>query len=1282
MTKPNLKPGKVIFGFSIFLIIASYVYFSFIPQNTKTEKLENIKNESPYNHPSKFADYHKTIRMNPNNGKVEYSSDYKIKELEKALNHKKRLKSGDIKLDWKERGPHNVSGRTWKLIIDPDDPTGNTWFTASAGGGVWKTVDKGETWQNKTPDLPNLSVKSLVMDPSDSNTLYAGTGDEISGLTGSGIFKSTDKGNTWIHLPRTSTFGYIENIMIDPDNQDHILVQASGTALFETNDGGGQWNYLKKSENSFVHPDNFSVLFSLDKGNIEKSTDGGLNWKTVYSFDIYPRKISHAFAPGNSSILYILHNNSDLVISYDSGENWITTKRTDGNTEPFLGNMGYFANSLVVDPYNQNNLIAGGVDISNIKITGNSDEFGANSWLSNTNTDTFVLREIFEFSSKDSVSISSIEIRFGKDIKQKAHHFTVPNKSEYKYEDYIIIPFEVWDITNNRQLTASFLDHRNEGYYNNNIGSNVLYISDFDYSDIPNNEITSNGILHNAIGTLAIYSREMLVDYPELPDSRINIELSLHRKKEISVYKLSTWAPREATNYVHADNLHIQLDEKNGNPYRIISTNDGGVSYSDDAGQTWQNPINGYVTTQFYGIDKHPSKDIYIGGMQDNGSWISQENPGLGSVWTWARPGDGFDPVWHPYDTDKIIATWYYNNINLSMDGGASWKEVSIKEQAGSFGSPFFTNIGYSQAAPDQLFFTDCYGIFRSSNFGVTWDLTEMRRGALTRMPVTVSEANPDIVWTGTIFGEQKAYNQEYNGMWVSTDKGISFTQLQSCPFETFSVSDIATHPYSPNTAFVLYAQSKRPKILRTDDLGKTWKDISGFNNNYSSSNGFTDVAVYCLLVMPYNPDEIWVGTDIGLFISMDNGDSWQIADNGLPNVAIWDMKIRGDQVIVATHGRGAWSVTLDSLNNILRNPVIHNAGLNPNGKITLNYSNMSEYDSVHVLINDQIGYTIFNSNKTIQDTMFLDSGNLSQGEVNVQLKAFKNENSCFSGTVSYNQIKVSQPAKYYFNDFEGDQQEDFYDINFQIKSYGNFPGKAAHSMHPYPKLNECFLYLNVPIIVTPDKANGKATIKYNDIPMVDMHWMTIGESDYRLADYVVVEGSKDGLSWKSISDEYNFELIWNDASAKGVLFPDYEPVYDLQTSHAYNLLDAFQENDTILIRFRLSSTYLHEGYENYWGWMIDDLEIQSKALSTDVFRNNSEFNVKVFPNPTQDMVNISGLPGNEMVRISVYNSAGIHIMSSETADQNVTLNFNTLPNGTYIIKLSNHNKTFKVIKN
>jgi hypothetical protein len=107
---------------------------------------------------------------------------------------------------------------------------------------------------------------------------------------------------------------------------------------------------------------------------------------------------------------------------------------------------------------------------------------------------------------------------------------------------------------------------------------------------------------------------------------------------------------------------------------------------------------------------------------------------------------------------------------------------------------------------------------------------------------------------------------------------------------------------------------------------------------------------------MPQDPNTIWVGTDIGLFESTDNGVTWHIANNGLPPVSIFDMKIFGHQVVVATHGRGIWTVDLPKIDN---SPYIKEFTHVSGRDLNINTNLKVEYDSVQVYLNGVYNKTI-----------------------------------------------------------------------------------------------------------------------------------------------------------------------------------------------------------------------------------------------------------------------------------------------------------------------------------
>ncbi|MCH7515033.1 MAG: hypothetical protein IH947_13990 [Bacteroidetes bacterium] len=174
-------------GLGILILLFS-VYNSFNPVTTfrtvnstgnpgiERDYADKGKNKS--DSPQEYARYFQEITTMAGKTQTGYKLGYRLEEFRKSKSRLASLRTGGLDaIEWIERGPGNVPGRTRGLIIHPDDPTGRTWIAGSAGGGIWKTIDGGLTWLNKTPDLPNLSTATLALSPANPAIIYAGTGE-------------------------------------------------------------------------------------------------------------------------------------------------------------------------------------------------------------------------------------------------------------------------------------------------------------------------------------------------------------------------------------------------------------------------------------------------------------------------------------------------------------------------------------------------------------------------------------------------------------------------------------------------------------------------------------------------------------------------------------------------------------------------------------------------------------------------------------------------------------------------------------------------------------------------------------------------------------------------------------------------------------------------------------------------------------------------------------------------------------------------------------------------
>jgi photosystem II stability/assembly factor-like uncharacterized protein len=207
-------------------------------------------------------------------------------------------------------GPAFTSGRIADVVIDPDDP--GTWYVAVGSGGVWKTTNAGTTWQSIFEGQGSYSIGCLTLDPSNHNTIWVGTGENVGGRHvgyGDGVYRSRDGGQTWENLGLEES-EHIGNILVHPEDPDIVYVAAQGPlwsaggerGLFVTSDGGETWEkVLGGGEYTGVNevrmdPANPDVMYASThqrfrdvaalvnggpESGIHKSTDGGWTWRQL-----------------------------------------------------------------------------------------------------------------------------------------------------------------------------------------------------------------------------------------------------------------------------------------------------------------------------------------------------------------------------------------------------------------------------------------------------------------------------------------------------------------------------------------------------------------------------------------------------------------------------------------------------------------------------------------------------------------------------------------------------------------------------------------------------------------------------------------------------------------------------------------------------------------------------------------------------------------------------------------------------------------------------------------
>ncbi|RMH73749.1 MAG: T9SS C-terminal target domain-containing protein [Gemmatimonadetes bacterium] len=1289
--------------------------------------IRKAKKDMSFGHPDKFFELHQALRTRGGEIAPSYPPNYKQIELEKALrrSHQRGLREN---LDWIERGPANVSGRTRAIVVDPDDPL-NIWYVGATSGGLWKTTNAGESWIDLTPpNMVNLAIGTLAMAASNPNVMYAGTGEGLGGLgqvRGDGIFKTTDRGETWVQLETTLEFSSINRIIVDPTDENIVLAAAEANRyasgqvgggvvepfgrIYKSTDGGTTWTITYENSNGYpveqiiANPDSFHIQFAtVQWDGIFKSTDAGETWTQKLNVANYNgRRTELAISPSNPRYMYAgiegsFGSGALLFQSTDMGETWTNLAAQGANIPNWLGSQGWYDNCLAFSPYDTSELYLGGIHlwkstllsegIIDVQENG-TDEFmmlipwgGFEGGGVGTGVQFASVGAPPPFGLEDEDYVS-VEVRFGPGIHQRIHRFGFDG-FQTLYEDYEEVPFEVWDTENDRQLMASFLDFDGNDAFEltpildpNNPTNDIIMINSVLYAETPDPTISGrgDGLFYKNIYTIWSGLAPGATWEPDsLPESNLAIIYGEIDDPVFGIHQISYGYNPFTDSGTHADHHNLTLIPINPEEgtFRILNGNDGGVFYSDDGGLTWENTLNGYNTTQFYGVDKKPGADEYIGGMQDNGTW--QSPPGVSAdsttSWLYRIGGDGYETAWHYENPDWILGGYQFNGINRSTNGGETWVDISGQIESGAGNAPFVTKIAKSNSDPDLVFAVSASGVWRSDDFGETWILTpipdrEWRMSNQTH--VQISQANPQVVWAGARLADPANSRATLH---VSQDGGLTFTPCERPDYDLGLVTGLATHPIDEGTAYALFSFSGAPKVLRTTDFGQTWEDISGFGNNGESDNGFPDVAVYSLLVMPHDPDVIWVGTEIGLFESTDNGESWAYADNGFPAVSIWEMNITDDQVVMATHGRGIWSVTIPELPPppvVTRSPRLR-MYQGPQPYLTVDIALRSPYDSTQVWINDEVIH--LPANETPQDTV-IEYTVAEEMEVNASVIAFRDGREYRSPIITQTAYPLVEPQVSYLNLFD-EPSEDFIGDGFSIQTVSGFSEPALHSLHPYPNQTSLISMLRVPIIVG---SGNYAFLQFQEVVIVEPGEPGSVFGDFNFWDYVIVEGTRNGIDWLPLLDGYDSRVdpAWLDAYNGGTVD---ESLYRFRR---INLNETFEPGETILIRFRLYA----DAAVRSWGWAIDNLEIQEYVgvapEQTRIDIPQSFYLAQNYPNPFNPRTTIAfSIPALEQVNLTIYDLSGRKVdtvvdQRLEAGNYEVVWDAGDRPSGTYFYRLS-----------
>ncbi len=706
------------------------------------------------------------------------------------------------RLKYRNVGPA-AGGRVARSAGVPGDPL--TYYSATAGGGVWKSIDGGIHWKPIFDDQPASTIGSLAIAPSDPNVIYVGTGEaNIRGNVqpGNGIFKSEDAGKTWKHIWKIP--GQIGTMIVHPSNPDIAFAAVLGHAFGPNEERG-----------------------------VYRTVDGGKNWQRVLFKDRDTGASDVCFDPKNPRILF-------AGLWQTRRQPWELTSGGAGSGLYHSRDGGDTWTHLVAPPAPESPEAAKDAPTGEKRCDGLPEGIWGKICLAVAPSDPRRVYAMIEaekgglFRSDDGGESWKL-INGGAGLRQRAWYFS----------------------------------------------------------------------------TITVH--------PTNPDVIYCPQVALLKSIDGGKSFARVKGPH------HGDHHDIWIDPKM--PRRIIGSNDGGVDISTDGGENWYAPP--LPIAQFYHVHCDNSRPYRVmGNMQDIGSASGPSNSlsssGIRlSDWYTVGGGETGSAVPDPSDPNIVYAGEYGGIITRYDHRTRQAKNISIYPfDPSGYGAAdiryrfqWTAPIVVSQHNPKEIYH-GANVLFRSKDGGKTWekisgDLTRNDKAKQKWSGGPITGDNTGVEVYGTIFVIAEA-PQKAGTIWVGSDDGLvhvtndsgkTWTKIATGLPEWATINCIEVSPFSAETVYIV-AQNYRlddnkPYLLKTTDGGKTWKSLSDKMPQ--------DVFLRAVREDPKKKGLLYLASERGVAFSTDEGATWKDLKLNLPTVAVTDLVVKNNDLVLSTQGRSIW---------------------------------------------------------------------------------------------------------------------------------------------------------------------------------------------------------------------------------------------------------------------------------------------------------------------------------------------------------------------------------------